>query len=210
MNARYVDELNAAAGRTGVSVATLARLVNAEAAKNAQGEWQADSKNASGAVGLTQFMPKTWRAMAETRGSALNAYAQEHDYLDPKGKVKSAKLGDLLALRTDGALSIQTAADYASANLKQLRASGALPSNATDQQAARAIYLAHHDGVAGAIDLVNGEHASLVGKRLDRVFEQNVPRGRQQSYLDRAQGSKRDAYALWISDYLNKAMGKSA
>ena len=67
-----------------------------------------------------------------------------------------------------------------------------------------------HDGIVDTFNFVSVEHGALVVEDPSRAFGQNVPKARQQSYLDRAQGSKRDAYALWISDYLNKAMGKSA
>jgi len=45
-----------------------------------------------------------------------------------------------------------------------------------------------HDEVDDTFNFVGVEDGSLVGKRLDRVFEQNVPKSQQQAYLDRTEG----------------------
>jgi len=45
-----------------------------------------------------------------------------------------------------------------------------------------------HDQVDDTFNFEGVEDSSLVGKRLDRVFEQNVPKSQQQAYLDRTEG----------------------
>ncbi len=81
VNEKYRNDLLFAEKVTGTNASSLAGLVNAEAAKKG-GVWQPDSYNSTTkAGGLTQFLPGTWREMAETPGTYLNEVAVQKGYV---------------------------------------------------------------------------------------------------------------------------------
>jgi peptidoglycan hydrolase-like protein with peptidoglycan-binding domain len=157
VNERYREALLLAERRTGIDAAALAALINAEAARDRDGRWLADSYNPdSGARGLTQFLAGTWLDRATTAGTYLNQIAVERGYVRRArgGGFTVVERDALLALRNDPTASIVSAAEYGRDNLASLGRLGLLPDNLTDDDRARFMYYAHHEGLAGAVRLL--------------------------------------------------------
>jgi hypothetical protein len=150
-NAGYTQAISVAAVRTGIPAPALAAIVNAEAAKDADGRWQTYSRNPrSSAAGLGQFLSGTWVGEAERAGTWLHNVAAGKGWLDGSGKVTSEARSALLALRYDGGTAIQAAADYAKANLTHLRAAGIQIGDSVES-IAQSAYVGHHLGLGDAI-----------------------------------------------------------
>lgn len=154
VNEQFRPMIIEAAERTGVLPFCLAALIDIEAAKD-QGVWDVNSQNPhSTARGLTQFVRGTWLDMARRAGTFLNGVAQQRGFIDVAGDVTNEAA--LLDLRVDAECSIMTAADYGMSNLQHLMAQGFVATAASDEEKARAMYLAHHDGLGGAVDWFAG------------------------------------------------------
>lgn len=157
VNERYRDALLLAERRTGIDAAAIAGLINAEAARDRGGRWIADSYNeSSGARGLTQFLAGTWVDRATTSGTYLNEVAVRRGFVrrEENGRFRVVNRQSLLDLRNDPTASIVSAAEYGRDNLAGLERLGLLPANMTDDQRARYMYYAHHEGFAGAVRLL--------------------------------------------------------
>lgn len=199
-NARHADALTRAADRTGIPASAIAAIVDAEAAKDHAGRWNAYSRNPrSSAAGLGQFLSGTWKGMAETRGTWLNATAARHGWLDARGQVRAEARSQLLALRYDPAASIETTADYAQANLNRLRRAG-VPTAADETDIARNAYLAHHLGA--------GDAARFLKTGLEDAHARTLLRAQIGSArADRAIANAGDASAAhraWLVSYVNR------
>lgn len=163
VNEDYRGALLLAQKRTGIDAPALASLINAEAATNKNGKWAADSFNQkTNAMGLTQFLPKTWNDMAKTRGTLLNETAVQKGYVRQEGnKFVVVNESALLALRKDPTLSIVSAAEYAKGNVSSLERGGFIPPNTSSDEKAKYMYFTHHEGLAGAkIHLTNPKTVS--------------------------------------------------
>ncbi|EJL24658.1 hypothetical protein [Novosphingobium sp. AP12] len=199
-NARYAGMLGSAAARTGVPAAALAAIVDAEAAKGAGGSWQPYSRNPrSSAAGLGQFLNRSWEGEAERAGTWLNTQAQANGWLDGKGRVKSESRGALLALRYDPRASIETVADYASANLEALRGSGVRISGEVSE-VARAAYLGHHLGLGDARRFLAG---GLEPDRARRLLGAQVGGANAERRITQAGGAVA-AHRTWLLDYVGR------
>ncbi|HEV2861557.1 MAG TPA: peptidoglycan-binding protein [Pyrinomonadaceae bacterium] len=157
VNERYRDALLLAERRTGIDAAALAGLINAEASRDRDGRWIANSFNPqSHAAGLTQFLPSTWMGRATTAGTYVNELAVERGYVrrERNGGFTVLNRQAVLDLRNDPTASIVSAAEYGRENLRSLEGYGLLPENLTDDQRARYMYYAHHEGLAGAVRLL--------------------------------------------------------
>ncbi|MET0649316.1 MAG: peptidoglycan-binding protein [Pyrinomonadaceae bacterium] len=157
VNERYRDALLLAERRTGIDAAALAGLVNAEASRDGNGRWIADSFNRqSNAAGLTQFLPRTWVDRATTADTYINELAVERGFVrrERGGGFTVVNREALLELRNDPTASIVSAAEYGRDNLRSLERNGVLPANMTDDDRARYMYYAHHEGFAGAVRLL--------------------------------------------------------
>lgn len=158
VNERYREALLLAERRTGINAAALAALINAEASRDRSGRWVADSYNQrSHAAGLTQFLPRTWTDRATTAGTYLKELAVERGYVRREsggGGFTVVNREALLELRNDPTASIVSAAEYGRDNLRSLERYGVLPANMTDDDRARYMYYAHHEGMAGAVRLL--------------------------------------------------------
>lgn len=141
---------------SGVTPQFLAAMAQAEALTRADGTWRADSEaGTTTAKGLMQFTEGTWRDEAKRRGAYLNKAAGERGLLNANGTIKDDRR--LLALRMDPQLSIIAARQMASRALAELRAAGLVPSDVTEAEAAKLAYLAHHEGLGGAKQLLKGD-----------------------------------------------------
>lgn len=202
VNEEYREALLLAERRTGIDAAALASLIDAEAAKDRRtGRWLPDSQaSTSSARGLTQFINDTWVAQARVGGSLLNETALERGYI--RATDNGFEVLDrtaLLALRDDPTLSIVSAAEHGRDNLARLERNGFLPANLTDDEKAKYMYFAHHEGYAGATrHLTDSRTADENQAR--RALETNraVVRARYGTtvaeFVERHNGSYREAY----------------
>lgn len=155
-NAQYRTALDAAAARTGIPVAALAAIVDAEAGKTCDGAWKTNSRNPrSSAAGLGQFLGGTWQGEAERPGTWLHGVASQQGWLGEDGRVLPAARSALLALRYDATASINATADYARRSVAQLEKAGIAIGNDV-VTVARAAYLGHHLGTGDAIRFLKG------------------------------------------------------
>lgn len=199
-NARYAGMLGAAAARTGVPASALAAIVDAEAAKGAGGTWQPYSRNPrSSAAGLGQFLNRSWEGEAERAGTWLHATAQANGWLNSHGQVKSESRGALLAMRYDPRASIETVADYASANLTALRGSG-LRIGEGAEDVAQAAYLGHHLGLGDARQFLAG---GLSPDRARKLLGAQVGTAAAERRIAQT-GSAVTAHRTWLLDYVGK------
>ena len=113
----------------------------------------------SSAAGPFQFVNGTWLRMVEKYGDNVGlsdqAAALRENKLDAAGKA------DLLALRTDVAISGKMAAHFALDNAKVLASSGLSNIGPTE------LYLAHFLGAGGAKEFLNGMQADPNGSAAD-------------------------------------------
>lgn len=203
INDVYRDALLKAEERTKIDASALAALIDAEASKvrsgPRKGQWnQKAYNNDSGAAGLTQFLASTWKDWAKERGTMLNERARELGYLTSGGNIKSGKLNDILELRFDPELSIVSAAEYGLSNLKMLQRRRLIPEDATDDQKAWYMYLAHHEGAQGATDFLKHRKAYTAAD-----FRRQVGR-RASTLIAAAGGDANKAYRDWLLGYMDE------
>lgn len=202
VNEEYREALLLAQRRTGIDAAALAGVIDAEAAKDRRtGRWLPNSQaSTSSARGLTQFTDDTWIAQARVRGSYLNEAALQRGFIRPRNNsFEIVNRTALLALRDDPTLSIVSAAEHGRDNLARLERNGFLPANLSDDEKAKYMYYAHHEGYGGAIrHLTDSRTADENTAR--RVLEGNsrvVSRYMNTTVADlvrRHNGSYREAY----------------
>lgn len=201
VNERYRDALLLAQRRTGIDASAIAGLINAEAARDRGGRWVADSYNErSGARGLTQFLAGTWLDRATAAGTYLNEVAVGRGFVrrDENGRFVVANRQALLDLRNDPMASIVSAAEYGRDNLAGLGRLGLLPAGITDDQRARYMYYAHHEGFAGAVRLLtDSRNVTEDAARVALV----QGRGRQRALASmREHGSYAAAFRAWTEE----------
>jgi len=165
------------------------------------GTWDpASAATTSSALGLTQFLKKTWLEQAETRGTHLNKVAKERGYVGADDLVVPEKTAELLALRTDATLSIVAAADYGRSNLDALDKKGLVAAGISDDEKAKLMYLAHHEGGAGAVSILKG---TLDEARANDLLEANVVSASRRKALVDQHGSAAAAYKAWLLGYID-------
>jgi hypothetical protein len=178
----------------------LAAIVNAEAAKGADGRWLPYSRNPrSSAAGLGQFLSGTWRGEAEREGTWLNAVAQQQGWLAGNGKVKREHRAELLALRYKPEAAIHATADYARANLDSLRRAGVKIAEGA-QPIAQAAYLGHHLGGGDAIRFLRD---GLAPDRARVLLNAQIGVGKASRRVAEA-GDAATAHRTWLLDYVGR------
>ena len=114
-NEEFRPDLLEAERLTGIDAAALAALIDAEAAKLGNGQWDSNSRaSTSSAAGLTQFLADTWLAHAKKKGTQLNQIGKKRGCVSDTNDIVSGREEELLALRFDPRLSIDSAAEYRS------------------------------------------------------------------------------------------------
>jgi peptidoglycan hydrolase-like protein with peptidoglycan-binding domain len=200
INEVYREYLVLAQTRTGIDAAAIAALIGAEAAKLANGQWNKDSKaETSSAAGLTQFLSATWLGEARKARTLLNERAKEKGYVTATNAIAAGREEDLLALRFDPELSIVAAAEYGLANLNALIKAGLVEADIGDDDKARFIYLAHHEGLGGAQAFLRGSIGYSFGD-----LARQVGQSRAQILADAAGGDTTRAYRDWLNGYLDR------
>ena len=189
-----------AAARTGVAPQALVAILDAEAARDKQGQWQVAARNPrSTAMGLGQFLARTWVEEAERAGTWLHDEAKARGWLNAAGKVAEAARQPLLALRADARAAIETVADYARHNLLYLEKKGvALPQDAKAQ--AQLAYLGHHLGAGDALRFVQGKISETRGAYL--LAAQIGEKAAQKRIA--AAGDGATAHRLWLQSYIGR------
>lgn len=210
VNKKYKKSILRASQRTGMPPESIAATIHAESAKLPNGEWNPASYNSkSHAQGLTQFTPGTWETVAKTKGTYLNEQAQALGYVTEHTTMKGAtyyeiapgKGQDLLDLRTDPELSIVSAAEYDTANMKVLEAEGLIPSGLSGDEQAYYSYLTHHEGLGGAKQILNG---TLSDARARKLFPKQVGREKADELIEAENGDAAKAYTKWLDQYTKK------
>lgn len=201
-NQAYAPLLSAAAARTGVPAPTIAAIVGAEAAKTRDGRWVTTSRNPrSSAVGLGQFLARTWIGEAERAGTWLHQLALDKGWLAPNGSVRGEARAALLAMRSDAQTAIEAVADYAHHNLAQLRAATA----ATDDRietVTRMAYVAHHLGVSDALHFLRG---ALDPRRATRLLVAQIGANAAAQRIARS-GDPILAHRSWLADLISRVV----
>lgn len=208
-NEIYRPHLLRAQEITKIDAATIAALVDAEAAKICHGPnkgcWDCQSRAPnSTATGLTQFLDGTWIDVAQTKNTLLNKTARAKGFIDKSNKLVEAKKADLLALRFDPELSIVSAAEYGVSNVAALIARGLVDANVGDDEKARYFYLAHHEGPEGA--------ALFLKKKNSHSRKQLVAqagKSKAERYISAAHADVPCAYRNWLNDYIDEKIQPS-
>ena len=208
-NERYRAALLMAEARTKIDAAALAALIDAEAARIRNGPeagtWDPQSSaEGSSAKGLTQFLDDTWRTMACTPGTLLNDVATQKKCLTADNTVAAGMDDTLLDLRFDPTISIVTAAEYGLANLRALQAARLIEPDLGDDERARFIYLAHHEGPSGAKSFLRGDANVPLSKLAAQVGDE---RARQLTAA--AGGDVALAYRTWLTAFMDQKIQPS-
>ncbi|HEY1606015.1 MAG TPA: hypothetical protein VGF77_10520 [Allosphingosinicella sp.] len=196
-NEKYRDAIVAVTKTSPSTPVGLAGLIGGEAQPGADGKWDPHSANSeSSAQGLGQFTEATWLGETERRGSHLNDIAFLLGLLDKNGKVDPAYKHAFLKLRYDPNMSIIAANDYARYNLSVLEKKHLILDHSPAALMEYA-YLAHHEGLQGAIDDLEGT------RHITNKLWKNVP-ANEQSYWLKTNGSDRNqAYIAWLAHYVS-------
>jgi peptidoglycan hydrolase-like protein with peptidoglycan-binding domain len=208
-NDRYRAALLQAQSITSIDAAALAALIDAEAAKIAGGAdagvWDAKSSNSStSAGGLTQFLESTWCDMACRPGKVLNKAARENNMVTGNNQVVANMRKGLLALRFDPTMSIVTAAEYGADNLNALIKDKLVESSIGDDDRAWHIYLAHHEGLAGAEHFLRNDQTIPFDKLVSQVGT-----ARANQFVLAAGGNVTIAYRKWLTDFMEQKIQPS-
>ncbi|MGF3022359.1 peptidoglycan-binding protein [Methylobacterium aquaticum] len=199
-NEIYKDFLIEAMTRTGIDAAAIAALISAEAAKLPNGQWNKDSKaGTSSAAGLTQFIESTWLGEAERPQTLLNEVGRAEGLVTAANAIVAGRKAELLALRFDPRLSIVAAAEYGMFNLDALMKAGLVDNEIGDDEKARFIYLAHHEGLSGAKAFLKGTKAYSFSDLVTQVGASKA-----QALVNAANGDTTLAYRTWLNRYLDQ------
>ena len=199
-NAKYASMVTAASERTGIPPSALAAIIDAEASKNADGSWNAASRNPfSSARGLTQFLTRTWVGEAERAGTFLNKIARANNWLADDGKIRSDCRSTLLSLRLDARCSIEAAADYAKANVAHLQEAG-IKVGSSPAQFAQLAYLGHQLGAHDAVSFLNGQVSEARSRKLlvAQIGNKEASRRIQEA------GDSTRAHRHWLASFVDK------
>lgn len=199
-NEVYRGFLIEAENRTEIDAAAIAALINAEAAKLPNGQWNKDSKaGTSSAAGLTQFLDTTWLGEAKKGQTLLNGCGREKGLVTAANAIVAGREAELLALRFDPRLSIVAAAEYGLFNLNALIKADLVDDEIGDDEKARFIYLAHHEGLGGAKAFLKGTKAYSFSDLVTQVGQSKA-----QAFVNKANGDTTLAYRTWLDGYLDR------
>lgn len=199
VNEIYRAPLLKAESRTEIDAAALAALIDAEANKKSNGQWDANSKaRDTSASGLTQFLDTTWQAEARKNGTYLNQTCKDKGYVTGANVIVDGKLQAVLDLRFNPELSIMAAAEYGASNLAGLVQDGVVEEEIGDDEKPRIIYIAHHEGLAGAKGYLKGTKAYSFSNLVLQAGQAKAI-----ALTDAAGGDTTKAYHAWLEGYID-------
>ncbi len=185
---------------TDIDAAALAALIDAEAARLPSGQWNPNSQaTTSSAAGLTQFLDSTWISVAKTKTTQLNQAGKAKGFITAGNDVANGMTKPLLDLRFDPEQSILAAADYGLLNLNALVKDGLVDEDVGDDDKARFIYIAHHEGLGGAEGFLKGTKTYTFSD-----LAKQVGGAAAQTFVDAAGGDTTRAYHNWLDGYVDK------
>ncbi|KAB0585397.1 LysM peptidoglycan-binding domain-containing M23 family metallopeptidase [Ideonella dechloratans] len=216
-NEKYRKLLIASAKQHGLTPHALAALVNAEASKLDNGEWNANAKaGSSSAAGLTQFLKTTWLQVATDKRSAVNQMLKkahgfeqvngqwsDKDYsiYGKTGKTKTPiDSASVLKLRFEPSYSIDAAAVYGLINMDALRKADLNVDALAPEDLAKLMYLAHHEGAGGAADVIKGQ---LTEDRAAELLPVQIGASSAKELAKRFGGKYVQAYPYWLYGYID-------
>lgn len=216
-NEKYRKLLISIAEKHGLTPHALAALINAEASKLDNGEWNANAKaGSSSAAGLTQFLNLTWLQVATDRRSAVNqklkadyGYEQVNGKWDgdvysihgKTGKSKTPIKSQLiLPWRYIPEYAIDAAAVYGLVNMESLKEKGLDARRLAPEDLAKVMYLAHHEGAAGAIKVIRG---TLDDDKAKELLPVQVGDEKAVELFKRFKGDYDKAYTHWLYSYID-------
>lgn len=227
-NEQYRKLILASAERYEISPHALAALIHAEAAKDRHGTWNKDSQNrVTSAAGLAQFIELTWLDQATKPGSMVNQKIKEKiDFsklvvernsrgshfryglqsIEGTGKnqtkipLEESVMEEVLKLRFDPEVSIDTAAFYGQQNLRMLQKNGFNIGGISETDAARVIYFLHHEGPTGALELLKG---SLKPDDAQDKLKDQIGVKDAVAYIRRFDNDPVKAYLDWLLKYVD-------
>lgn len=198
-NEIYRPHLLKAEDITDIDAAAIAALIDAEAGKKPDGQWNANSQaGSSSAAGLTQFLKGTWLTQSCVKNTLLNQLCRARGFVTAANTVAAGQEAQILALRFDPEISIVTAAEYGLANFTALAKANVVEDEVGDDEKARYIYIAHHEGLGGAIGFLNGTKAYTFANLVTQVGD------KAQAYVDAAGGDTTKAYRNWLTEYVDR------
>ncbi|MDB5692339.1 MAG: peptidoglycan-binding protein [Alphaproteobacteria bacterium] len=198
-NAQYRNDIVTAAQPGPLTPEGLAALLGGEAIPLHSGLWNPNSANRNtGADGMAQFKFDTWLQEAHRQGGYLNGVARDLGWLDPHGRVARAHQREFLNLRRDPHHAIFAAADYARHNLAVLGDHGLILDRSPAAMAWYA-YLAHHEGLQGAADMLRGTRRVTTA-----MWNENVPAAEQRYWLAANGNNISPAYRAWFVHYASQ------
>lgn len=201
-NQSLAPAITAAAERTGLPPAALAAIVDAESTRDASGAWITDARNPrSSALGLGQFLQRSWVGEAERDGTFLHRLAADRGWLGADGHIAPAARAALLVLRAEPTASIEATADYARANLDQLRRRG-IDAGDDVGAVARTAWLAHHLGPGDARRFLAG---GLGEERAAHLLAAQVGVASASRRIAAA-GDAASAHRDWLLSYLDRRL----
>lgn len=194
----FGELIAAAATRTGIPPEALSALIDAEAAKDVNGEWLPYSRNPrSTAAGLGQFLSRTWLGEAQRSGTTLNAIAHAQGWLTDSGRIADSSRSAALAMRYDPRTSIDAIADLATSNIAAMRKAG-LTLGDTPRDLAKLIYLTHHLGTSDSIRFLTGR---LDPDRAAKLLAAQIGSAAADRRISQA-GNSVTAHQRWLLSYL--------
>ncbi len=155
-------------------------------------------------AGLTQFLEATWCDMACRPGKVLNKAARQNNMVTSNNQVVGNMRKGLLALRFDPTMSIVTAAEYGADNLNALIKDKLVESDIGDDDRAWHIYLAHHEGLAGAEHFLRNDETIPFSKLVEQVGT-----ARANQLVLAAGGDVTIAYRKWLTDFMEQKIQPS-
>ncbi len=174
--------------------------------------WDPQSYNTtSKAAGLTQFLESTWIEIATKPGSYVNEKGKDLGLVSNTNKVLDRAA--LLNLRFDATASIVAAAELDKGYFAQLSTrthddgTPLVPAHLTAGQKARYIYLVHHEGASGAVQILKG---TLTDTRAEGLLKNHVTDANmRQVMIDAHDGSAAKAYTTYLWQYIDQRITPS-
>ncbi|MDH5731934.1 MAG: hypothetical protein OEZ58_23365, partial [Gammaproteobacteria bacterium] len=211
-NSRYKADIEFAAKRTGLTKATIAALINAEAAKDKNGVWDPNSKNTrASATGLTQFISLTWEYEATNENTYLNQRAKELGYIDKSNNIVNKQ--GLLDLRKNSRESIVAAAEMGKRNLDNLVKAGLLDAESNEKTLAQVMYLTHQSGYTGAKRYLNktdkANEPILTQETAKYLLAKQIGAKQANTNINIKRGNAPLAYREWLQGHMDKFVNPS-